>query len=519
MGRFPCDAERFLVFRIIGLWSPYFPLDKCSVERYHFLPIPMNSNNWWSRSFVLTLVIWFTVIVARAQTVTVLHVFPFGHSSGSVTTNSDGTGVVSSLLVSSNKLYGAAATGGTNGNGTIFSMDLNGSNFMVLHTFAKTILANPTNVDGASPSSSLLLSDGTLYGVTQYGGSNGWGTIFSLGTDGSNFVSLHAFTNQPDGAWPLGDLLAVGDTLYGTTSAGGAGLGAGYGTVFSVCTNGTNFAVLHAFTGTPDGQNPVTGLVLSGGKLFGTTQQGGTNASGYGTVFSIGTNGGSYTRLRSFTNSPDGQSPRSALLISGNRIFGTTASGGTNNNGTIYSLGTNGAGYTILYKFTNSPNGSGPIGNLALSNDTIYGITGSGGTNGSGCLYSINTNGQSETVLHSYTFLFDGFFPYGGPVLSGQTLYASTSQGGGGAGTIISIDLSGPPPAISNIVANVDGSVTIHFLGGSNKTYLVQSTTNLSPPVVWQNISTNTSAGDGTWLYQDTNAVRAPAQFFRAATP
>jgi uncharacterized repeat protein (TIGR03803 family) len=470
-----------------------------------------------TRSFFLVLAIWLAVVAGHTQTVSVLHVFPFGQSDGSVTTNSDGSGVVSSLLVSSNKLYGTAATGGTNGNGTIFSMDLNGSNFMVLHTFSKTTGSGLTNSDGASPSSGLVLSSNTLYGMTQYGGAAGWGTIFSLNTNGSSFTNLHIFTNQPDGAGPLGDLLLVGDTLYGTTDAGGAGVGSGHGIVFSVRTNGTNFAVLHAFTGTPDGENPVTGLVLSGGKLFGTTQQGGTNGSG--TVFSIGTNGGNYTRLRSFTNSPDGKSPRSTLLISGSRIFGTTASGGTNNNGTIYSLGTNGANYAILYKFTNSPNGSGPIGNLALSNDTIYGITGSGGTNGSGSLYSISTNGQSETILHSYTFLFDGFFPFGGPVLSGQTLYASTSQGGGGAGAIISLDLSGPPPAISNIVANADGSVTINFLGGANKTYLVQSTTNLSPPVVWQNISTNTSAGDGTWLYLDTNAVRTPAQFFRAATP
>ncbi len=286
---------------------------------------------------------------------------------------------------------------------------------------------------------------------------------------------------------------------------------------FPFVLNGTNFAVLHAFTGMPDGQNPVAGLALSSGKLFGTTQRGGTNASGFGTIFSIGTNGGSYTRLRSFTNNPDGHSPESTLLISGSRIFGTAFSGGTNNNGIVFTLGTNGVGYTNLYRFTNSPNGSGPMGNLVLSNDTIYGMTGNGGTTGDGAIYSINTNGQSETILHSFTIPFDGFFPFAGPVLSGHTLYVSTSQGAGGVGAIISIDLSGPPPAISNIVANADGTVTVNFSGGANKTYLVQSTTNLSPPVVWQNVSTNVAAGDGTWLY--TNTPGSPVQFFRAATP
>ncbi len=454
-----------------------------------------------------------------AQTVTVLHIFPFTKDNGTglVSTNSDGTSVVAPLLVSGNMLYGMASAGGLNGNGTIFSMALNGSNFMVLHTFAAVSGSPSTNADGAAPQGGLILSSNTLYGTAQYGGRGGWGTIFSMDTNGSNFTVLRAFTNQPDGAWPEANLLLAGGTLYGTTDAGGTGLGVGYGTIFSMNINGSNFVVLHAFTVSPDGQNPVAGLALSGGTLYGTTQTGGTN--GFGTVFSFGTNSGNYLRLRSFTNSPDGHNPEAGLVVLGNRLYGTTASGGTNNNGTVFSMGTNGANYTTLRVFTNNPDGSSPRGSWALSGGTLYGITASGGTNGLGSIYSINTNGGNYTVLHSYAIIPDGFSPLGGLTLANNTLYGSSSQGGGGIGTILGLSLPFTPIVISNLVLNVDGSVTINFSGASNTTYLVQAATNLTPTVNWQPISTNTSGTDGTWQTKDTNTSHFPVRFYRASTP
>jgi hypothetical protein len=122
-------------------------------------------------------------------------------------------------------------------------------------------------------------------------------------------------------------------------------------------------------------------------------------------------------------------------------------------------------------------------------------------------------------VLYSYKFASGGFSPFGGPALANNTLYASSSQGGGGGGTIISLSLPSTVIVISNLVLNVDGSVTINFSGSANGTYLVQAATNLSPPVTWLNVSTNLSAANGTWQYTDTNAISNPARFFRASTP
>jgi len=52
---------------------------------------------------------------------------------------------------------------------------------------------------------SLILSGSTLYGMTSGGGSDDAGTIFSIGTNGSNFKLLHSFTNSAsDGNSPIG---------------------------------------------------------------------------------------------------------------------------------------------------------------------------------------------------------------------------------------------------------------------------------------------------------------------------
>jgi uncharacterized repeat protein (TIGR03803 family) len=159
-----------------------------------------------------------------------------------------------------------------------------------------------TNIDGALPAS-LLASGTTLYGTTYWGGANGNGTVFRMQLDGSGFSVLHSFaasaTNQSGlytnngGAHPIqfAGLTLAGNTLYGTTYLGGTN---GNGTVFALTTNGSDFAVLHHFSATSgvnetniDGANPYAGLIQSEGTLFGTAVAGGL--TGNGTIFSITT--------------------------------------------------------------------------------------------------------------------------------------------------------------------------------------------------------------------------------------
>ena len=70
--------------------------------------------------------------------------------------------------------------------------------------------------DIANPRGSLLLSGDILYGMGNSGGASGLGGIFSIDTDGSNFRLLHSFSYEVDnGRSPFGKLIISGSTLYG----------------------------------------------------------------------------------------------------------------------------------------------------------------------------------------------------------------------------------------------------------------------------------------------------------------
>ena len=146
----------------------------------------------------------------------------------------------------------------------------------------------------------MKVSSTTLYGTAWSGGTAGRGTVFKLNTDGTGFAVLHHFgttTNNdrghdcnPDGAWIESGLVLSGGVLYGAAAQGGV---AGNGTVFKLSTNGTGFALLHRFSAhggsypdntNQDGENP-TSLVLSGRALYGVASNNGRRYGG--TVFRV----------------------------------------------------------------------------------------------------------------------------------------------------------------------------------------------------------------------------------------
>ncbi len=110
----------------------------------------------------------------------------------------------------------------------------------------------------------------------------------------SGFQSLYSFTGTPNGSFPLGGLVALDGTLYGTTSQGGSAKGStcgrfGCGIVFKVSKSGSEH-VLYRFQGGSDGATPEGVLTVLGGALYGTTTFGGSSC-GCGTVFKVSTSG------------------------------------------------------------------------------------------------------------------------------------------------------------------------------------------------------------------------------------
>ena len=114
-------------------------------------------------------------------------------------------------------------------------------------------------------------TDGTFYGTTYYGGTNGVGSVFKMTADGA-LTSLYSFSGDTDGSNPFGGIILSRDgNLYGTTAGGGT---YGSGTVFRMATDGT--LVTLAQFDNYQGANP-QGILLQGadGNIYGTTPSGG----------------------------------------------------------------------------------------------------------------------------------------------------------------------------------------------------------------------------------------------------
>jgi len=446
--------------------------------------------------------------------------------------NPDGANPASGLVLSGGVLCGTTLNGGMQGVGTAFYLKPDASGFRLIRTFTNAPDAN-------NPQGELAFSGGMFLGTSFGGGTNGAGAIFSGQTNGSvsvlrsfSTVSADTATNS-GGASPTAQLALSGNTLFGTTTAGGAFAD---GTVCSINTNGSSFSALHDFgvldsvSGTNnDGAVPMGGLMLAGSTLYGTASGGGTG--GNGVVFSISTNGGNFSVLHSFTpldslsaTNSDGGIPVGGLVLSSNVLYGTTTAGGQGGRGTIFSLQTNGLGFTVLHHFSavdpvtgTNLDGAAPCGALAFSGNFLYGTAPAGGTAGNGTVFCVKTDGTQFQTLHNFTALnpngtnTDGAVPIAGVLLLGSQLYGTTFSGGPGAvGTVFSL----PAPAIiTNIVRNPDGTVTLFFLGGPNTTNIIQATGNIIPPSNWQNVSTNVADAAGAWQFTETNTA---ARFYRS---
>jgi uncharacterized repeat protein (TIGR03803 family) len=239
------------------------------------------------------------------------------------------------------------------------------------------------------------------------------------------------------------------------------------------------FTILHSFTGLSssapygnnDGANPSAGLILSGNTLYGTTKGGGSG--GNGAVFKMNRDGTGITNLHSFAagsgpfsniTNIDGASPN-GLILYGNTLYGTTTSGGSSGNGTVFALNTDGTGFTSLHTFTATPDvwpytnsdGTSPFAGLVITNGTLYGTAWLGGSHANGTVFTVKTNGTSFKTLYSFTAPAanpftnsDGANPYS-LILSGETLYGTAGGGGNpryaggstGDGTVFAVNTDG----------------------------------------------------------------------------
>jgi uncharacterized repeat protein (TIGR03803 family) len=281
------------------------------------------------------------------------------------------------------------------------------------------------------------------------------------------FTVLHSFNDINSGYNPRSDLILSGSTLYGTTYWGGGS--SANGIIFKLNTDGTGYTVLKNFGAlvnntNSDGANPQAGLIVSGSALYGTTYHGGISSNGV--VFKVNTDGTGYSVLKNFssfvngTNS-DGANPSGVLLLYGSTIFGTTYCGGISNRGTLFAINTNGTGFTNLHNFKGYPSdGANPFAGLIISGNTLYGTTSGGGSSGNGTIFKVNIDGTGYSVLKNFTNYPSGAaFPHAGLTLSGNTLYGTTQFGGNSDlnssfGTVFKVNTDGTGYIVLNNFTN-----------------------------------------------------------------
>jgi len=382
-------------------------------------PRSVNARLAWAMLIVLV----FATRLTQAQGFTVLYAFGNGKDGG--TPYSD------LVRDSAGNLYGTTFSGGTAGDGTVFTLDATGKE-TVLYSFQG-------GADGALPVAGLIRgAKGELYGATVEGGAAGHGTIFKLDATGTEIV-LHHFKSA-DGSYPDASLLRdASGNLYGATLEGGA---SNVGTVFMLGRNREE-TVLHSFTGA-DGRFPYSygGLIRdANGNFYGTSLAGG--ASDQGVVFKLNAAGREII-LHTFTGGTDGGYPYAGLVMDekGN-LYGTTYMGGASGQGTIFRV-TQGGKETVLYSFTGAADGGNPAARLLRDKKgNFFGTTYYGGASNSGVVFKLDKN-HNLTVLHSLNYANDGGYPTARLIRDANgNLYGTASAGGASnRGTVFRIALS-----------------------------------------------------------------------------
>lgn len=370
----------------------------------------------------------------------------------------DGAAPAASLTPVGGTLYGTANVGGVHKGGTVFAFNPGSGAFRVLHAFGFA--------PGASlPNGNVIEKGGVLYGVTANGGPRGFGTIFA--TDPATGATRIVFRfDFKDGFQPFGGLNDIDGLFYGTT-AGGTKLacgGLGCGTIFVVNPRNGAEHVVYAPQSGHHGANPAGNLISLPDQefvLYGADADGGADVaacqgppSGCGTVFSLDLRTGKRTVLYYFQGGNDAAYPVGGLVTVGGTLIGASYfggggpchAGGIPGCGAVFAVDPKTRAGKVLYAFKGGSDGAFPAFAPTALGGLLYGTTSWGGTANHGTIFSLDRTTGIEHVLHSFQGGADGGMPMAGLTAVGNTLYGTTSTGGGvsacgqiGCGTVFAI--------------------------------------------------------------------------------
>lgn len=369
--------------------------------------------------------------------------------------------------------------------GTLYSVNVDGSGYQVLHNFGGTLSGN--EADGYEPLANVVDYQGKLYGTLPFGGPGGLGAIYSINLDGSGYTLIHTFGNgnvdihQYDGGGNpfYAPLVPVNGKLYGIATSGGRpnSEGGGNGVLFSIDPNGIGYTEVHVFD---FGMNVATydlGLVTDGKTFYGISSAGG--AANAGVIYAIGVDGTNFRILHALDGAAEGGGPSDEMtLVNGNELVGVTMRGGASDQGTLFTMNTDGTGFTVRQSFSTFVNGAFPHGDLVEIDGRLFGTTSLGGAgfptiSPVGSIYSTNLDGTDLQTAYTFNGLQvngvkDGASPYGQLVADENNIYGVTGSGGAnGFGTVFSIPVSGGTSVDAPVINVTLGGVPVTSNQGS----------------------------------------------------
>ena len=337
-------------------------------------------------------------------------------------------------------LYGVTGAGGDDNQGTIFELTsgAHGWTLKTIHSFDGQDGGSPNgglifdaagNFYGTALGGRGLQDGGIAYEMVRRSG--GW-----------DFTVLYDFCLQyhcPDGGFPGPLVMDGAGNLFGVAGGGTYDEGVAFELAPGAGASDWNELVLYDFEGIKTGFGPSGPLIFDGaGNLYGTTYRGGKISSfcysGCGTVFRLRrVSGGGWKESVLFSfDGRDGLSPYSGVVSDrSGRLYGTTNQGGSSSCGettcgTVFRLTKPPGGRwkeTVLYDFPEPANGSNPTSGVTFDNaGSAYGTAGGGDSScsgGCGVVYRLSPIASGKwryTVLHKFTGQ-DGFYPGGGVVL------------------------------------------------------------------------------------------------------
>ncbi|MBL0327897.1 MAG: T9SS type A sorting domain-containing protein [Bacteroidetes bacterium] len=332
----------------------------------------------------------------------------------------------------SQRLYGTMF-GGSYGQGILYEFD------PLTEVYTKKIDFNGTN--GTQPEGGLVkAANGKLYGVTHSGGTSGLGTLFEYDPTTNVLITKVNFLGSSNGAYPMATLfLASNGKLYGTTEGGGS---ANLGTLFEYTVGSTTVSRRYSFNNSTGVQPRGVLAQASNGKLYGLTPLGGAYDSGILFEFTIGTS--TITKKFDFNGSVSGAYPNGGLTKGLDGVlYGMTGGGGANDEGVFFEYDAIANLYTKTHDFNGISTGAYPKTDIFVSpSGLLYGLTSEGGTAGVGTLFEYDPINTTIIKKMDFSSVANGAHPMSAMVLAYNGLaYGLTSEGGTASlGTLFKYD-------------------------------------------------------------------------------